>query len=235
MVDYVNRFLVFGLRIFFRLLYHPFAQAYDWVAATVSLGKWIGWVRTALPYLNEQPILELGFGPGHLQKAACAQGINIFGLDESQQMARLAIKKLSKDGYSPRLVRGVAQALPFPADTFGQMVATFPSEYIVQKDTLSEVYRVLLPGGKLVILPVAKITGPGVLDRLTAWLFRITHQAPANDRMDWKSTFIRPLERAGFTVQVEEISQPTSSLVFFLATKPSQPGQGLLPEFAQVL
>src|SRR6266545_6817971 len=55
------------MRLFFRLLYHPFAWSYDLVAATVSLGRWKGWVKTATGLLTGPRVLELGFGPGHMQ------------------------------------------------------------------------------------------------------------------------------------------------------------------------
>ena len=56
------------LRIFFQLLYHPFAWAYDLVAGLVSLGRWKSWVLCGLPLLAGR-VLEIGFGPGHLQAA----------------------------------------------------------------------------------------------------------------------------------------------------------------------
>ena len=33
------------LRIFFHLLYHPFAWTYDFIAWAVSLGRWKDWVK----------------------------------------------------------------------------------------------------------------------------------------------------------------------------------------------
>ena len=59
--------LIFSLlRPVYYLLYHHFAWTYDLVADIVSLGQWKDWVRTALPYLDGC-VLELGYGPGHLQ------------------------------------------------------------------------------------------------------------------------------------------------------------------------
>ncbi len=55
-------------RFIFHLLYHEFAFLYDSVAAIVSLGLWGEWVSTIIPFLDEKPILEIGFGTGILQK-----------------------------------------------------------------------------------------------------------------------------------------------------------------------
>jgi ubiquinone/menaquinone biosynthesis C-methylase UbiE len=45
-----------------------FAWSYDLVAAVVSLGQWNHWVGSVLPYLPGVNILEIGHGPGHLQR-----------------------------------------------------------------------------------------------------------------------------------------------------------------------
>ena len=36
------------MRLFFRLLYHPFAWTYDGVASAVSMGRWKRWVLAAV-------------------------------------------------------------------------------------------------------------------------------------------------------------------------------------------
>ena len=111
------------LGLFFRLFYHPFAWTYDLVAAVVSLGRWQGWVLRAQPYLSGR-VLEIGYGPGHLQVALDASGLEAFGLDESRQMSRQAGWRLRKKGYPPGLARGMAQHIPFPENTFESVAAT---------------------------------------------------------------------------------------------------------------
>src|SRR5689334_21291852 len=62
------------LHIFFYLLYHPFAAAYDLVASTVSLGRWKDWILSVIPFLEGNQILEIGHGPGHLQRVLLSWG-----------------------------------------------------------------------------------------------------------------------------------------------------------------
>lgn len=203
------------LRIFFQLLYHQFAWTYDWVAATVSLGRWNDWVNATLPYLNGDSVLEIGHGPGHLLSALHATGLEPVGLDSSRQMGFLAFSGLLHAGFVPKLVSGYAQHLPFPNGTFHRVVATFPSDYIFAQLTLSEVNRVLIPGGRLVVLPVAWITGSAWYDRAAAWLFRFTGQAP-----DWDESYLYPFRRAGFEVRIEFLELKSSKALFILADKP---------------
>lgn len=190
------------------------AWTYDWVAALVSLGMWNEWIKTVLPYLEARRTLELGHGPGHLQAELLQKGYPVTGLDLSPQMSRQAARRLRKKGFQPRLVRGRAQALPFPEATFQRVLATFPSEYIIDPHTLTEIARVLAPGGQAVILAFAWITGNKVIEKAAAWLFRITGEAP-----EWEDRFLEPVRKAGFQVHIDWIELKSSRLVIILAAK----------------
>ena len=212
------RFIQFILRPIFYLLYHQFAWAYDLVAAVISLGHWNEWVCSILPYVQGPRVLELGHGPGHLQLALNERGFQAFGLDESRQMSRQAARRLRKKGVDGHLSRGYAQSLPFTQDIFQSVVLTFPSEYIYDPRTLTEIQRVLMPGGRLVILPIAWITGKRPLERLAAWLFRFTGEAPGKPgelNPELKELFVR----AGFEVRKKTVQQESSLLLFILARK----------------
>ncbi|MBN2386105.1 MAG: methyltransferase domain-containing protein [Anaerolineales bacterium] len=211
------RLILLLLRPIFHLLYHQFAWTYDVVAATVSLGRWQRWVLTALEFLEGPRTLELGFGPGHLQGVMQTAGLQPFGLDRSPQMLRQAARRLRAQGQTPRLLRGYAQFAPFRDGAFQSVVATFPSEYIFDPATLAEVRRLLAPGGRLVVIPAAWITGTGVLERLAAWLFRVTGQATA-------VRTLRPIVEArfvaaGFEVASEFVEFPGSQVLVLVARK----------------
>jgi len=210
------RLIAVFLRLFFRLLYHQFAWTYDLVASIVSLGHWQDWERSALPWLDGR-VLELGFGPGHLQVSLHEAGLSAFGLDESRQMSHLASRRLRRKGFQTNLIRGCAEYLPFPANTFETVVATLPSEYIFNAITLAQIQDVLVPGGKLVIVPTAWITGNGLLERLAAWLFKVTGQAGAIDLVI--TNVEKRLQSSGFHVQ-HKIQELKGSKVFvIIATK----------------
>jgi SAM-dependent methyltransferase len=223
------------LRFFFYLLYHPFAFTYDLVAATVSFNRWKDWVMSVIPLLEGNRILEIGHGPGHLQRFLLGRGLVAVGIDESRQMGRLAKRNLAH-GASPlqqvtlspstqsayaqgNLTRGLAQLLPFPTETFHTVVATFPAEYIFAPETLTEARRVLIPGGRFVILPGAIITGRGILDRLLAWVFRITGETPPDLAEIIHERSREPFSKAGFQVETQEVAIKSSLVFIILATK----------------
>lgn len=214
------------LKFTFRRLYNEFAWIYDAVAAIVSVGQWGDWVRSVLPRLEGPAVLELGFGTGHLQVALLRGNLKAFGLDASRSMGRLARRRALEAGLSPSLVAADARAIPFPDATFNQVVATFPAEYIAEAETLGEIWRVLVPGGRLVVLPIAWLHGRRPAERLAAWLFRVTRQAPASlspaGGAAWEAQLLSPLRRAGFRAHLERESRGAATLIHLIAEKPPE-------------
>ena len=194
-LTFFQRFFLSLLHAFFKLLYHQFAWIYDWIASIVSLGDWNLWVNSVLPYIEGPKILEIGFGPGHLLLSLHQKGISAIGIDESSQMLELTQRRIKKSGYTSSLVRGNATILPFSDLSFNQVVMTFPAEYIFNQQTLTEIHRVLVDGGRAIILPVAWITGHTPLQRAAAWINHITGEAP-----DWDEKYLEPLKNTGFHV-----------------------------------
>ncbi len=218
MVDQAERAI---LKFFFHHLYHRLAWGYDAVAAGVSLGHWRDWIMAVLPFLGDGSVLELAFGTGMLQAALIAeQRPLVAGLDPSPQMARLARKRLVMSGTrAPRLARASAQNLPYRNGAFDTAVATFPSAFIVDPATLGEVHRVLRPGGRLIILPVAWLTGKGPMDRAAAWLFAATRQSPARSAEEAARHFTIPLENAGFSASFRHVEANSSAVLVIVGTR----------------
>lgn len=222
------------LRFFFHLLYHPFAFTYDLIAATVSFGRWKDWVLSVLPFIEGNRILEIGHGPGHLQRALLSRNVLAVGVDESASMGQLAKRNLIRSlQFKPdstnsanhvayaqiNLTRGIAQQLPFANNSFDTVVATFPTEYIFKIETLTEANRVLKPGGRFVILPGATILGRGIVDRALAILFRITGQTPPNLAQILHEQSKQPFSEANFHVQIHELDIKSSLVFILVATK----------------
>lgn len=78
--------------------------------------------------------------------------------------------------YPIRITQAEAQCLPFPSNHFTNVVATFPTNYMLEPDTLDEVYRVLKSGGTLVVVFEGQLRGPWPLRPMLEWLYEITDQ-----------------------------------------------------------
>ena len=136
-----------------------------------------------------------------------------FGYAQSKSPQNVAGKRASPD-----ILIGYTQKCPFAANSFDQIVATFPTEHIFTPQALSELRRILRPGGELLILPMAWITARSLWGRAAAGLFRITGQnAPQNT--DWQALFEPRFTAVGFSLQIEMLSQPGSQLLLLTARK----------------
>jgi ubiquinone/menaquinone biosynthesis C-methylase UbiE len=203
------------LRFGFRLLYNEGAWTYDWVARFVSMGQWRSWQRAALIHLRGQRVLEIAHGTGNMLLDLCALGFRPIGLDMSRAMGRIATQKLRTRGLGVPLVRARVQSLPFAGGAFPCLLATFPTDFIIAPETIAEVKRVLRPGGVLVFVPVAEITGPAWRDRFAEWLFRITGQSAA----DWFAPLLTRYRAAGFTTRLERVTLPRSVVTLVVAER----------------
>ena len=210
----IERLIVSLVGFALHLLYTRFAWAYDLVAALVSRGRWWDWVLSAVDYLPGPMVLETGPGTGHLQRALSKRGLRSVALEPSWQM----ILRFNRVKDSIELVNGYAQFIPFKSATFNQVVATFPTNYIIDPRSLAEIHRILAPGGLLVIIPVAWITGPTPLDRFLAAIFRVTRQS-VPDTTQLEHHFTAPLQAAGFNPEVIRRQLPGSLVLIILARR----------------
>lgn len=205
------------LFVFFHALYHPLAWTYDWVAAIVSVGRWKSWIFSLLPDISGPQVLELGHGPGHLQIALACKGLTTFGIDLSRQMGIIAQRRMHRSKLASRLVNGMGQHLPFPAEVFDQVVSTFPTPYLFQKQTLDEIFRVLAPEGELLVVPEAWITGSSHLDRIAAAAFRLLGQT-----YQWDDRYLAPFLDSGFATNIERRKLASSEVLLIKAIKPCE-------------
>ncbi len=98
-------------------------------------------IRELLPEVIPEKSLEIGAGTGRF---ASALGIS-YGLDPSKKMLKIAGKR----GVGP--VRGVAEYLPLKSSSIGLVLIVTSLCFVDTERTLSEIYRVLAPGGELVV------------------------------------------------------------------------------------
>ncbi|MBI3362064.1 MAG: class I SAM-dependent methyltransferase [Chloroflexi bacterium] len=202
------------LHLGFRLLYNELAFTYDWVSWSVSVGQWRSWQRCALPRLAGPRVLEIAHGTGDTLIDLVGAGFQPVGIDLSPSMSRIAQNKLKRRGIAVPLVRGRAQALPFARGSFPSIVATFPTEYIGDPAALAEFHRILQPGGRLVFIPTAKITGGGPIHRFAEWLFAVTGQSGP-----WPPQVEARYHAAGFDARIEVEKLKHSEVTIVIAEK----------------
>ncbi len=217
------------LRFAFHLLYHQLAFTYDLVAWIVSAGEWADWRRCVLPYLLSGPVLEIAHGTGSLSLDMADRGYAVTAFDLSPAMGKIAAGKkrkwlaqkrpgsdipvelrLVRGASGPALVRSDVKQLPFREGVFSSAVATFPADFLFQKEAFREVHRALRPGGRWIILPTA----------YPEWLAKrlLRDEKSGFSGAVWRA-IIDPLADCGFRVRTEVVRRPRSRVLLILAEK----------------
>jgi arsenite methyltransferase len=114
-------------------------------------------VRAALALQPGENVLDIGSGLGLLACEMAAEvgaSGSVDGVDPSESMLALARGRRCPAGSAEmRFVAGDAGALPFADESFDAAVATQVYEYVQDLPAaLSEAFRVLRPGGRLLVL-----------------------------------------------------------------------------------
>ncbi|SHE94551.1 Methyltransferase domain-containing protein [Fodinibius roseus] len=106
---------------------------------------------------NGHSLLDLACGQGrHLIELAKRGDYNLFGLDRSRYLLQRAKSNAKKRGAAVNLKEGDARKLPYAADSFDFVTIlgnSFGYFEVPEEDAkiLKEVFRVLKPGGKLLM------------------------------------------------------------------------------------
>jgi ubiquinone/menaquinone biosynthesis C-methylase UbiE len=103
-------------------------------------------------------ILEVAPGPGYLAIELARLGdYRVVGLDISKTFVRLATENAHKAGVQVAFHHGDAAAMPFDAESFDLVVcrAAFKN-FSLPVEALKEMWRVLRPGGKALIIDLRK-------------------------------------------------------------------------------
>ena len=139
-----------------------------------------------------QRVLELGFGPGWSLRtiAACTRGARVYGVDQSARMLEQAtrINEVAISSGRMVLVQGPFSPLPWIDEMFDKILLA-NVVYFFDSDgrDISEVYRVLRSGGRVVIYVTSR-------DSMQKWPFARSDTHRTFDAFDLADL----LQSAGF-------------------------------------
>lgn len=141
-------------------MFDNIAPAYDQLNHTLSLGIDKSWRRKAIDWLRPyrpQHIMDVATGTGDFAILACRalQPEHLIGTDISEGMMNVGREKVKKAGLSGKIsfAREDCTSLSFADNSFDAITVAFGIRNFDDLDKgLSEMCRVLKPGGHLVIL-----------------------------------------------------------------------------------
>ncbi len=145
-------------------MFNKIAGRYDFMNRFLSARTDIGWRKKAIRLLQKdspKTILDVATGTADMAIMACRM-LNpdkIVGIDISEQMLDVGRKKIEKEGFGKKidLQSGDSETINFVQNSFDAVMAAFGVRNFENLENgLSEMLRVLKPGGQLVILEFSK-------------------------------------------------------------------------------
>jgi demethylmenaquinone methyltransferase/2-methoxy-6-polyprenyl-1,4-benzoquinol methylase len=145
-------------------MFNQIAGRYDVMNHVLSARTDIGWRKKAIRKLKkDDPKLILDIATGTADMAIMASKMlkpeKITGIDISDQMLELGKKKIEKEGLGDKiqLQHGDSETINFAENTFDAVMVAFGVRNFENLENgLSEMFRVLKPGGRLLILEFSK-------------------------------------------------------------------------------
>jgi demethylmenaquinone methyltransferase/2-methoxy-6-polyprenyl-1,4-benzoquinol methylase len=161
-------------------MFDRIAHRYDFLNHFLSLGIDRAWRKKAIKLLAEkQPatIIDIATGTGDFAMAAMKLNPEkIIGIDLSERMLDIARRKVRKKGWEGRIdfTRGDSEHLAFENDRFEAAIVAFGVRNFEALDRgLSEILRILEPGGRLVVLEFSRPHNVIVRNFYYFYFFRI--------------------------------------------------------------
>jgi ubiquinone/menaquinone biosynthesis C-methylase UbiE len=99
---------------------------------------------------GEEPVLDLGCGPGQVGQYLAARGLRVVGMDLALQMLLVARQRTSNN----RVACGDMRTIPFRSASFTGVVAFYSVHNLPRQalgTALTEIHRILKPSGTFVV------------------------------------------------------------------------------------
>jgi ubiquinone/menaquinone biosynthesis methyltransferase len=136
-----------------RRIFAGIGATYEKAGALLSFGQDARWRARLVESVQAAPddvVLDVATGTGLVARALRVQyGCEVVGLDRSADMLGAA---MARNGHIP-LVRGRAESLPFPDESFDHVTFTYLLRYVDDPAAvMRELARVVRPGGRIAAL-----------------------------------------------------------------------------------
>ena len=169
-------------------MFDRIAHRYDFLNHFLSAGIDIGWRKKAIKQLralDPKSVLDVATGTADMAILASKllKADKIVGIDISEGMLEIGKKKIERLGLQQRieLLKGDSETIIFNSNSFDAVTVAFGVRNFQDLELgLSEIKRVLKPGGKLIVLECTKPKLPVIknfynlyLNLIAPWIGRV--------------------------------------------------------------
>jgi demethylmenaquinone methyltransferase/2-methoxy-6-polyprenyl-1,4-benzoquinol methylase len=146
-------------------MFDAIAERYDLLNRINSLGMDRRWRRKTVEALELSAghrLLDIATGTADLllEVARRHPDVGLVGLDPSEKMISIGRAKLESAGARAEVIAGDAQRMPFDDESFDRASICFGIRNVPDRElALSEMHRVLKPGGRLAVLELSEPKG----------------------------------------------------------------------------
>ncbi len=202
-------------------VFNSVASKYDIMNDVMSMGIHRVWKEAMMDWLAPRPgqkLLDVAGGTGDVSFKFLGRAGHGHAtvLDLTEPMLVEGRKRAEADSLTGSLdwVVGDAMALPFPDNTFDVYTISFGIRNVTRpQEALNEAYRVLRPGGRLMVLEFSQLPNPAMQKAYDLYSFNVIPsmgQAIAGDRDSYQylvesirnfpdqETFLSMVRAAGF-------------------------------------
>jgi demethylmenaquinone methyltransferase / 2-methoxy-6-polyprenyl-1,4-benzoquinol methylase len=147
-------------REYVRGLFATIADRYDLITILLSYGQDKRWKRRLARMAPDEPnlrVLDLACGTGDIAFELAGRVGRVVGLDITFRMLQLASGRARALPHGVSFVTGDMMGLPFADASFGLVTTGYGLRNVPEiSGALSEIHRVLIPGGRLLSLDFNK-------------------------------------------------------------------------------